>query len=700
MKTIRFIALLFSCLCFSQQGINYKAVIQDGEDIVANTSIVIYFTIKENGTTDVYKETQVLTTNKSGIISTVIGLGTPTLGNFDTIDWTQEQFLNVAINIGNGIEDLGTTLFHYVPYALHAKTAEVFTGTLPKAGSLHKVTENGNDGYRLIDAAINNHGDIGEEAIDLSFQSSASDIRGATAAGAFASGYNTEASGEYSVAFGYGTKASDTYATSFGLETEALGYTSLAFGRKTTALGYISTVFGEATTAESYAQTTMGMYNTEVVPNQVSSFDYDDRLFVIGNGVNSALRSDALVMLKNGNTELNGALTIDASNNNTGYTLPISKGTAGQVLTVGADDSETSWSFVSGSGHLERITEDGNTGYRLLGINVDNYGNIGNNALDLSYNDVGGNDTYGATGEFSIAAGRNTFASGVNATALGYASWATGDYSLALGYESEAIGRNAIAMGYDTEASGEDSFSAGYKTLASGKRSVAFGDTNRSVGNNSATFGSDNRTFGVNALALGNNCVADGSGSIAMGQSAEAYGDVSFAMGYGTTTESYGQLSLGIFNTIRQGSENNIVPTDRLFVIGNGTGRFSPSDAMVVLKNGNTTINGEVKVEELQATDSGDADMKAYIYGLVTDSGSIATASSDGFTVTKTGTGAYRIVFNSPPSSYTNYMVVSTLHGDIGFIKTFRNTTYIAVNTYNVSGTLSDEAFNFVVYKK
>ena len=46
-----------------------------------------------------------------------------------------------------------------------------------------------------------------------------------------------------------------------------------------------------------------------------------DRLFVIGNGdadSGTAPRSDALVMLKNGNTRLNGSLTIDGDNTGTG----------------------------------------------------------------------------------------------------------------------------------------------------------------------------------------------------------------------------------------------------------------------------------------------------------------------------------------------------------------------------------------------
>ncbi|WP_298536315.1 hypothetical protein [uncultured Algibacter sp.] len=655
MKRFYILCLLLSTMGFSQQGINYKAVIQDGDQIVANTPVTIYFTIKENGTIDIYKETRLITTNKNGIVVTNIGEGSPTLGVFETIDWTKEQFLNVAIDIGNGLVDLGTTAFKQVPYALHAKTAETFTGTITNMGNLVKVTENGNEGYRLADAVIANHGDIGEEAIDLSFQSSESETRGATQEGAFASGYNTEASAEYSVAFGYNTQAADTYATSFGAYTEALGHSSSAFGSSTKASGYYSTVFGRETIAASYNQTTIGSYNTNVSSSS-KSFVETDPLFVIGNGTNINDRSDALVMLKNGNTEINGVLTVDANNDDSGYTLPISKGEAGEVLVMNTSDSGTHWEAANSFGSLESVPRGFDFGYRLLGRDPDKYGNVGQNALDLSISKGTGN--YGATGYYSVAMGSTTKASG--------------RYAIAMGESTIASGLNSIAIGKNTRATGISTLAIGSNTIASGDYAV---------------------TFNSGTLASGNH-------STAMGQGTTAIGNRSIAMGSLTTSESFAQTTIGQYNTNSGGSITSFVATDPLFVIGNGTGSANVSDAMVVLKNGNTTINGALDVEEVQGKDSGDADMKAYIYGLITSVGEVTSASSAGFTISKTGTGAYRVVFNNPPSNYRDYMVVSSLHGDIGFIKTVRNTSYIAVNTYSTSGSLSDESFNFVVFKK
>jgi hypothetical protein len=51
------------------------------------------------------------------------------------------------------------------------------------------------------------------------------------------------------------------------------------------------------------------MYNTGYTPTSTISFNSADRLFVVGNGTSSSALSDALVMLKNGNTTFSGTVT-------------------------------------------------------------------------------------------------------------------------------------------------------------------------------------------------------------------------------------------------------------------------------------------------------------------------------------------------------------------------------------------------------
>lgn len=92
-----------------------------------------------------------------------------------------------------------------------------------------------------------------------------------------------------------------------------IGDRSIAFGFNTKASGDRSTAFGNATESTSYAEITLGSYNTKVTPLNATSWDVNDRLLVIGNGTSSANSSDALIILKNGNTQLNGDISIDGS---------------------------------------------------------------------------------------------------------------------------------------------------------------------------------------------------------------------------------------------------------------------------------------------------------------------------------------------------------------------------------------------------
>jgi hypothetical protein len=58
---------------------------------------------------------------------------------------------------------------------------------------------------------------------------------------------------------------------------------------------------GYYTTAYSGFETVFGRYNTAYTPLSITDWNANDRLFVIGNGLNSVSKSDAFVVLKNGN---------------------------------------------------------------------------------------------------------------------------------------------------------------------------------------------------------------------------------------------------------------------------------------------------------------------------------------------------------------------------------------------------------------
>jgi hypothetical protein len=121
--------LLFTVSMVAQQGINYKALIKDGAGvIVASTPINVTFIILD-GAANVYEETHAPTTDPNGIVILNIGEGTPVTGTFSTIDWSSNNhFLNVQIDTGGGMQDMATTAFKTVPYALQSKTATTLPG--------------------------------------------------------------------------------------------------------------------------------------------------------------------------------------------------------------------------------------------------------------------------------------------------------------------------------------------------------------------------------------------------------------------------------------------------------------------------------------------------------------------------------------------------------------------------------------------
>ncbi|MBL6669608.1 MAG: tail fiber domain-containing protein [Flavobacteriaceae bacterium] len=100
-----------------------------------------------------------------------------------------------------------------------------------------------------------------------------------------------------------------TYSIAMGRNTIADGYHATAFGSKTKSSAWYSTTLGVGTVASSRAEIAMGSYNTEYNPmGNTSKWESEDRLLVIGNGTGSSTssRSDALVMLKNGDTRVAG----------------------------------------------------------------------------------------------------------------------------------------------------------------------------------------------------------------------------------------------------------------------------------------------------------------------------------------------------------------------------------------------------------
>ena len=146
-------------------------------------------------------------------------------------------------------------------------------------------------------------------------------------------------------------------------------------------------------------------------------------------------------------------------------------------------DGSTDWnslSYISGATTgLESINEGNGTGWRLIGRDPANYGNIGLNAVDLSTS-TSPSTTRGTTGGYSFAEGSNNVSSG--------------DYSHAEGIGNDASGFASHVEGSKNEASGDVSHAEGSDNIASGFASHAEGQGNfaRSIGEHSGgQYGTD-----------------------------------------------------------------------------------------------------------------------------------------------------------------------------------------------------------------
>ncbi len=549
-----FILMMLSTFYGFSQSFNYQAAVRNSAgDLVTNQSVGVQIAILGGSATGtaLYTETHTVTTNANGVLNLAIGSGTTT-DTFSAINWSlQNQWLDVAVDITGGTTyvTMGTTKLQHVPYSSYANTsgdkalsttANVTSnapGTLATddfvfgSTQLDNITGTDDDNRLFFDKSKGalragtvettewDTANVGNYPTAFGIDNTASGI------GSFAIGENNIVSGNHSFAAGTGNTVSEISSTALGAFNDSNSNATLAAGSNTIA--------------DSYGQISLGLFNTAVT-GTTGSYVSTDRLLVIGNGNSSANKSDALTILKNGNTTLNGQLTIDGDNAGAGtsYTLPAQDGTASQVMTTDGA-GVASWA-----------------------------------------------DATSSSGAFSTTA---------NVTSNAPGSIATDDF---------VFGSTQLDNGTGTGDNARMFFEKNKGAFRAGQTSsTQWDDTN--VGVSSAAFGDSNTASGIASFSAGALNVASGKFATALGNGSTASADYATAIGANTTADSYAQISLGKYNTAVAGNLTQSVPTDRLFVIGNGSD-LEANDALTILKNGkvtfggNVTINGEATVTELK----------------------------------------------------------------------------------------------------
>jgi hypothetical protein len=361
----------------------------------------------------------------------------------------------------------------------------------------------------------------------------------------FALGVNSSSSGEAAVSIGFQSVATHPYSVAIGYYAKALEYTAHSFGLKAEATGYGSLALGMYSQAQAQYSTSMGFHSTSTSPYSMAIGYY-----AIATGTDSyAIGSNA---------QANGDK-----------------------------------SFAIGS----------------FGLNED--GTVNTNRATWT------------SGYYSLAFGMGAQANQLGAMALGVNSTAGGDKSVSIGFSTNATGQFSTAMGYKSIANGSKSISIGsyYHLIFNklvwvynasldkwtislvpteiDKDNISDGDFSIAIGNgNNARkgglcLGTNNDANSFGSVAIGHSNIADSSFTFTAGFSNRAIGIKAFALGENLTAQSANSFVIGA-NNIPTGSMNEWIPSDPLFVIGNGL-PGQPSNAFTVLKDGNIILSPNIK---------------------------------------------------------------------------------------------------------
>ena len=190
--------------------------------------------------------------------------------------------------------------------------------------------------------------------------------------------------------------------------------------------------------------------------------------------------------------------------------IPTLSGNSGTIIdtyVAGGTYSNGSTIFTNNTGGTFSVT-----GYFTGTTTIDNYWTSGSTGVyNIKANNDGGGD---ATGNYSVAIGYATLASGENSHAEGSGTLANGDTSHAEGFLTIASGGFSHAEGYQTTASGYISKSQGIYTIASGINSFAGGISSVASGDTSFVYGTGSQANGLNTVVFGENVIGNDDNTV------------------------------------------------------------------------------------------------------------------------------------------------------------------------------------------
>ena len=294
---------------------------------------------------------------------------------------------------------------------------------------------------------------------------------------------------------------------------------------------------GQNLIARSFAEVVIGTNNTDYNAFDTAAFNAADRLFVIGNGVNTSSRSNAMTVLKNGNVGFATDAPIAVLHIEGGALL--AQGSTGSIDSIGAG-TRLMWMPAKKAFRTGEVSgtqwDDGNVGtLSFVGGGEDN------TASGL-WSFVGGGSDNMATGQSSYAGGglHNTASASGSFIGGGADHIASGSSSfIGGGIANSAMAFRAfIGGGQNNIASGRNCFIGGGEGLLAKSYSEAvFGTYNLDYTPNSTmVFDSSDRLFviGNGSFAARSNAITVlkngnlGIGSDAPGEKLHVAGNICF----------------------------------------------------------------------------------------------------------------------------------------------------------------------------
>ncbi len=130
----------------------------------------------------------------------------------------------------------------------------------------------------------------------------------------------SEALGDYSLALGYDATTIDQYGIAMGkscaalnfstlamgYESQASAFHSIAIGLQNKATGDYSVSLGTGLVSKAFSSIAIGRYNDSIASSNNTLLFNSNPIFYIGNGNNNNDRSNAVVVYKSGNIDMNG----------------------------------------------------------------------------------------------------------------------------------------------------------------------------------------------------------------------------------------------------------------------------------------------------------------------------------------------------------------------------------------------------------